>query len=66
MTEHTPNDQFHAKPLMCRTEIDGSRLYETQDRGNAENKIEAMKRVGIVVADSPARLGQAVMQAIEG
>jgi succinyl-CoA synthetase alpha subunit len=33
-------------------------------KGDAESKIEAMKRAGIVVADSPAGLGQAVMQAI--
>jgi succinyl-CoA synthetase alpha subunit len=35
-------------------------------KGDAESKIEAMKRAGIVVADSPARLGEAVMQAIKG
>jgi succinyl-CoA synthetase alpha subunit len=66
MTEHTPNDQFHARPLMCQTEIDGGRLYATQGRSNAESKIEAMKRAGIVVADSPAGLGEAVMKAIKG
>ena len=33
-------------------------------KGDAESKIEAMKRAGIVVADSPAGLGEAVMQAI--
>ncbi len=33
-------------------------------KGDAESKIEAMKRAGIVVADSPAHLGEAVMQAI--
>ena len=35
-------------------------------KGDAESKIEAMKRAGIVVAESPAELGQAVMRAIEG
>ncbi|NCM96383.1 MAG: succinate--CoA ligase subunit alpha [Rhodobacterales bacterium] len=35
-------------------------------KGDAESKIEAMKRAGIVVADSPAGLGEAVMKAIKG
>ncbi|HBZ44129.1 MAG TPA: succinate--CoA ligase subunit alpha [Maritimibacter sp.] len=33
-------------------------------QGDAESKIEAMKSAGIVVADSPATLGEAVQQAI--
>ncbi|MEA5159587.1 succinate--CoA ligase subunit alpha [Cereibacter sphaeroides] len=33
-------------------------------KGDAESKIEAMKSAGIVVADSPAHLGEAVMQAL--
>ncbi|MDH5452048.1 MAG: succinate--CoA ligase subunit alpha [Paracoccaceae bacterium] len=33
-------------------------------KGDAESKIEAMKSAGIVVADSPAGLGEAVLQAI--
>ncbi|MCI4663259.1 MAG: succinate--CoA ligase subunit alpha [Neomegalonema sp.] len=33
-------------------------------KGGAEDKIEAMKSAGIVVADSPAHLGEAVLKAI--
>ncbi len=33
-------------------------------KGDAESKIEAMKSAGIVVADSPAGLGQAVLKAM--
>jgi succinyl-CoA synthetase alpha subunit len=33
-------------------------------KGGAEDKIEAMRSVGIIVADSPAELGDAVMAAI--
>jgi succinyl-CoA synthetase alpha subunit len=35
-------------------------------KGDAESKIEAMKSAGIIVADSPAGLGEAVMKAIKG
>ncbi len=35
-------------------------------KGDAESKIEAMKRAGIIVADSPATLGEAVLKAIKG
>ena len=35
-------------------------------KGDAESKIEAMLSAGIVVADSPAGLGEAVLKAIKG
>ncbi len=35
-------------------------------QGDAESKIEAMKAAGIVRAESPAHLWQAVMAAIKG
>ncbi|NQZ73278.1 MAG: succinate--CoA ligase subunit alpha [Dinoroseobacter sp.] len=35
-------------------------------KGDAESKIDAMRSAGIVVADSPATLGEAVMEAIKG
>jgi len=35
-------------------------------KGDAESKIEAMKLAGIIVADSPATLGEAVLKAIKG
>ena len=35
-------------------------------KGDGESKIEAMKSAGIIVADSPATLGEAVLKAIKG
>ncbi len=35
-------------------------------KGDAESKIAAMREAGIVVAESPARLGEAVLEAIGG
>jgi len=33
-------------------------------KGDADSKIAAMKEAGIIVADSPAHLGEAVMKAL--
>ena len=33
-------------------------------KGGAEDKIEAMRSAGIVVAESPARLGDAMLEAL--
>ena len=33
--------------------------------GAAEDKMEAMKKAGVVVSDSPATLGEAVQEAIK-
>ena len=35
-------------------------------KGGADDKIEAMKSAGITVAESPAGLGEAVLEAIKG
>ena len=35
-------------------------------KGGAGDKIEAMKKAGIIIADSPATLGEAVLEAIKG
>ena len=33
--------------------------------GAAEDKIEAMKKAGVIVSESPATLGEAVQEAIQ-
>jgi succinyl-CoA synthetase alpha subunit len=33
--------------------------------GAAEDKMEAMKKAGVIVSDSPATLGEAVQEAIQ-
>ena len=47
-------------------ELDQLRDIVSGGKGDAESKIEAMKKAGIIVADSPAGLGEAVLKAIKG
>ena len=35
-------------------------------KGGAEDKIEAMRSAGIIVADSPAAMGQTLQQTLKG
>jgi len=74
MTEQSPNDQFYVSSFMQGHNAEYleqlyARYAENPNANlaggkSAEDKIEAMRSAGIVVADSPAGLGEAVLEAI--
>jgi succinyl-CoA synthetase alpha subunit len=66
MTKHDLDFQGPVDPLAERRRTDSADTIVAGGKVDAGSKIEAMKRAGIVVADSPAGLGEAVLKAIKG
>lgn len=66
MTKHDLDFQGPDDPIAECRRMDSADTSAARGKGDASSKIEAMKRAGIVVADSPAGLGEAVLKAIKG